>query len=320
MSTVAAEKLSIAGRRSPAPSLDTRRKGRRGSRNWLTIWALLLPAIISLAALIVWPVYKMVVLSFQKPNLFKHTYKNVGWANYTSVLHDHEFWSVIVKSVLFDVAAAGATVLCGVAVAQAMTKMAKPLKLAVSVSLMLVWATPQFIGATIWRWFFDVEFGVVNWVAYKLGFIPTVQHSWYTSQWTAFLVVFIVVVWQSVPFVALAVYGALLTVPDELNEAAEIDGAGPVTLFRKVTLPLITPVLIISSLLSVIWDFRVLTQISFTTQGQPYGQTNLLGPYIYQKAIASSAYGVASAIGVIVTIMLMGLSYFYVKIMRREDQ
>jgi N,N'-diacetylchitobiose transport system permease protein len=319
VSTVATEKVATEGRRSPAPRLPARIKRPR-QRNWLTIWALMLPAIISLLALIVWPVYKMVVLSFQKPNIFTHTRKNVGWANYKSVLSDHVFWSTILKSVLFDLAAAGATIVCGVAVAQAMMRMSKPLKLAVSTALMLVWATPQFIGATIWRWFFDTEFGVVNWVAFKLGFIPTVQHSWYTSQWTAFLVIFIVVVWQAVPFVALAIYGALLTVPEDLNEAAEMDGAGPVTLFRRVTLPLIMPVLIISTLLSVIWDFRVLTQIAFTTQGQPYGQTNLLGPYIYSKAISNGAYGVASAIGVIVTIMLMGLSYFYVRIMRKEDE
>ncbi|MDQ1724887.1 MAG: N,N-diacetylchitobiose transport system permease protein [Frankiaceae bacterium] len=319
MSTVATEAELTAERRSPAPRLPAPRKRPR-QRNWLTIWALMLPAIIALIALIAVPVYKMVVLSFEKPNIFTHKYKNVGWANYKSVLGDHEFWTVVFKSVIFDVAAAAATVICGVAVATAMMHMNKALKLAVSTGLLLVWATPQFIGATVWQWFFDTEFGVANWLALHLGFTKEFQHSWYTSQWTAFFVVFLVVVWQSVPFVALAIYGALLTVPEELNEAAEMDGAGPVTLFRRVTLPLIVPVLIISTLLSVIWDFRVLTQIAFTTQGAPYGQTNLLGPYIYQKAISSGAYGVASAIGVVVTVMLMGLSYFYVKIMRREDQ
>ena len=318
MSTVATE-TTPTQRRSPAPRLAAPRKNPK-QRNWLTIWSLMLPATIALIALIAVPVYKMVVLSFQTPNLFTHKRKYVGWANYRKVLGDHEFWTVALKSVVFDVAAAGTTVICGVAVATAMIHMHKALKLAVSTALLLVWATPQFIGATVWQWFFDTEFGVANWVALHIGYNNEYTHDWYASQWTAFTVVLLVVVWQSVPFVALAVYGALLTVPQELNEAAEMDGAGPITLFRRVTLPLIVPVLIISTLLSVIWDFRVLTQIAFTTQGAPYGQTNLLGPYIYAKAISGGKYGVASAIGVIVTVMLMGLSYFYVKIMRREDQ
>jgi N,N'-diacetylchitobiose transport system permease protein len=317
VSTVVTEEITSAGRRSPAPRLSQQRVRRQ--RNWTTIVALLAPATIALIGLIAIPVYKMITLSFQKPNLFTHEKKWVGWANYKSVLHDHTFWVTVVKSIGFALTSAFATIAVGLAIASALLHMHKALRLALSTSLVLVWAVPQFVGATIWRWFFDTEFGVVNYVAFKMGFIDQLQHSWAQSQWTSFLIIFIVVVWQAVPFVALALYGALQTVPSELHEAASIDGAGPLTTFRRVTLPLIVPVLIISSLLSVIWDFRVLVQVAFTTQGAPYGETNLLGLYIVQKAISEGDYGVASAIGVIVTIMLMGLSYFYVRILRKEE-
>jgi N,N'-diacetylchitobiose transport system permease protein len=319
VSTVVTEDITSAGRRSPAPRLSAPQRVRR-QRNWTTIVALLAPATVALIGLIAIPVYKMVTLSFQKPNLFTHQKTWVGWANYRKILRDHEFWVTVVKSGGFALTAAFATIVLSLMVASAMTHMLKWLRVAVGTALVLVWAIPSFVGATIWRWFFDTEFGVVNYIAFKLGFIKQLQHSWVESQWTSFLIIFIVVVWQAVPFVAMALFGALQTVPSDLHEAAAIDGAGPLTTFRKVTLPLIVPVLIISSLLSIIWDFRVLTQVAFTTQGAPYGETNLLGLYIVQKAISEGDYGVASAIGVIVTIMLMGLSYFYVRILRKEDE
>jgi N,N'-diacetylchitobiose transport system permease protein len=320
VSTVVTEELSTAGRRSPAPRRRPPAGRVRKQRNWTTIVALMAPATIAMIALIVVPVYEMIHLSFTKPNVFTHKQVGVGWANYTSILADREFWTTVVKSVCFAVAAAFSTIVCGLSVASAMMRMHRWLRLAVSTSLILVWAIPQFVGATIWAWFFDTEFGVVNYISFKLGFIDKLQHAWTESEWTGFLIIFIVVVWQAVPFVAMALYGALQTVPEELQEAAAIDGAGPVRTFRQVTLPMIVPVLVISSLLSVIWDFRVLTQVAFTTQGAPYGQTNLLGLYIYQKAIHDGKFGVASAIGVIVTIMLMGLSYFYLRILRKEDR
>ncbi len=269
-----------------------------------------------------WPIVRLVALSFQRATkkdvIFAHDTSWVGFENYRKTLKDPAFWQMAQRSTMFAIGCVAATMLLGVVVALVMTRMSTWVRILVSIGLILAWATPNFIAATLWRWMFDPEFGVINYALTRTGLCECQHHSWTAIEWQAFLYIGVIIVWQAVPFIAIAVYGALLTVPAELGESARMDGASGWTVFWRITAPMIRPVLALLTVLSVIWDFRVFPQVWFSTRGDPGGKTLMLGPYIFQKATGSGQYGLASAIAVITTILLLGLSYTYMRTMRRE--
>ncbi len=184
--------------------------------------------------------------------------------------------------------------------------------------MVIAWATPVLIGAVIFKWLFDAEFGVVNWLLTASGLCDCGHRSWLGDQWSAFAVLVSIVVWGAVPFAALSIYAGLLTVPPELAEAARVDGASASRIFWRITFPLLRPIYAILIVLSVIWDTKVFPQVWLTTKGGPYQGTVMLGVYIYQKGIVGSQFGVASTIAVLMTVMLLGLSWIYIRAMREE--
>jgi N,N'-diacetylchitobiose transport system permease protein len=136
-----------------------------------------------------------------------------------------------------------------------------------------------------------------------------------------FAVAGIIVVWMSVPFVAFSIFAGLTQVPEEVLEAAQMDGATPAQRFWRITVPIIRPVISIVLLLQVIWDLRVFTQIKLLQDsGSIASETNLLGTYIYQLGAGSSDFGTASAVSIFVLILTIALSGFYVRSMLKEDR
>jgi N,N'-diacetylchitobiose transport system permease protein len=187
-----------------------------------------------------------------------------------------------------------------------------------SVAMVVAWATPVIIGAVVFTWLFDTEFGVVNFLLTRVGVCHCQHHSWFADPWSARAVLVLLVVWGAVPFAALSLYAGLLTVPPELPEAARVDGAGGGRIFRLITFPMLRPIYAILTVLSVIWDTKVFPQVWLTTKGGPYRSTVMLGVYIYHRGINDSQFGVASTIAVLMTVMLLGLSWLYVRAMREE--
>ena len=125
---------------------------------------------------------------------------------------------------------------------------------------------------------------------------------------------------MSVPFVAFSVYAGLTQISEEIMEAAALDGATPWQRFFAITMPMIRPVLMIVTLLQVIWDLRVFAQIRMLQDaGAPLSSTDLLGTYIYRLGVGSSDFGMASALSIFVLVLTVGLSFFYVMHLIRED-
>ena len=131
----------------------------------------------------------------------------------------------------------------------------------------------------------------------------------------------LIIVWMSVPFVAFSVYAGLTQVPDELVEAAELDGATAWQRFRNVTVPIIRPVLLIVGLLQIIWDLKVFTQI-FVLQdaGGISRETNLIGTYIYRLGISEGQFGLAAAASWFILLLTVTLSFYYVRVLLREEE
>jgi N,N'-diacetylchitobiose transport system permease protein len=303
----------------PAPAAVQPATPRR--RRNLLPYVLLTPATVAVFATLLYPVVTMVLLSFQRENLgdlIRRTTTWVGTANYRTVLTDPGFWTVLPRTLGFAATCVALTLVIATGCALLMQRAGRWARTVLSIGMVVAWATPVIIGAVVFTWLFDAEFGVVNYLLTESGLCACRHHSWFGDPWSALAVLVLLVVWGAVPFAALSVYAGLLTVPPELAEAARVDGAGGVRVFRTITFPLLRPIYAILTVLSVIWDTKVFPQVWLTTKGGPYRSTVMLGVYIYNKGINDSRFGVASTIAVLMTVMLLGLSVLYVRTMREE--
>jgi N,N'-diacetylchitobiose transport system permease protein len=316
---------AIDGERLIAPRGPARRGRRRPVRaGGFTPYGLLTPALIVLAVITGWPLLQLFIMSFQefgRAQVFGAPPEFVGLGNYIAVLSDPEFWQVLWRSVGFAAACVIATMVLGILVALLMNRLGAVLRTLVSVGLLLAWAMPPLSSTIVWGWIFDTQYGVLNYVLVNaFGLSQFEGHSWLIDPLSFFFVATIIIVWGAVPFVAFTVYAGLTQVPEEVLEAAQLDGAGAVKRFTLVIVPFIKPILIIVTILQVIWDLRVFTQIyALQSIGGLAEQTNTLGVYIYRVSLGSGDFGTGGAISVIVVLLLVALSIFYVRRSIKEE-
>lgn len=287
-----------------------------------TPYLLLAPTLVILLLAMGYPLVWQLVTSTQKFGLaqqFGKPPESVGLENYVTLFTDSYLWTVVLRSVVFCLVNAGVTVVAGVLVALLMKAVGTAARLVLQVSMLLAWSMPVVAAMTVWRWLFDWNRGVVNWVLTWAGH-DSLGHNWLENPLSFFFVATTVIVWMSVPFVALSVYAGLTQVPDEILEAAEIDGASAWQRFWGIVLPMVRPVMLIVLLLQIIWDLRVFAQIKMLQDaGSTPSETNLLGTYIFQLGTGSQNFGMASAVSVFVLVLTIALSWFYVRILLKED-
>jgi len=201
-----------------------------------------------------------------------------------------------------------------------MRAVGRVVRVVIQVSLLLAWATPMVAAVTVWRWLFDWRTGVVNWLLVQVGFDGYAGHNWLAQPLSFFFVATVIIVWMSVPFVALSVFAGLTQVPDEVLEAARIDGANGRQTLRHILLPMIRPVLAIVLLLQIIWDLRVFAQIRLLQDGgAPVSETNLLGNFIFELGIGRQDFAGAAAVSIFVLLLTIALSWPYVRSLMREQ-
>lgn len=318
---------------APAAPDGPRPAGRRGRRTpprvhrrpgrALTPYALMLPALGVLVLALGYPLVRQVVLSFQDYGLeqqFGAPPEQVGLANYRELVTDPYLWTLVARTVGFCLVNAGLTLLIGFGIALLMQRMSRPVRLGVQAALLLAWAMPVISAVTVWEWLFDSQYGVVNWLLTQAGGDYT-GHSWLIEPLSFFLVATLVVVWMSVPFVAFTLHAALLGVPADVIDAAEVDGASGRQRLRHVVVPTIRPVLLVVALLQVVWDLRVFTQIyKLQGAGGVTRETNLLGTYIYRSGISEGEFGTAATAAIFMLALTVVLTAPYVVRMVREER
>lgn len=285
-------------------------------------YVFLLPATAALLLALGYPLVRQVVLSVQEFGLaqqFGRPPEWVGLDNYRALVTDPYLWRVTVRTVAFCLVNAAVTMVIGVGLALAMRHMARAVRLVVQTGLLLAWAMPVVASLTVWQWLFDTQYGVINYVLTQLG-LDYAGHSWLLRPLSFFFVATVIVVWMSVPFVAFTTYAALIQLPVELLEAAEVDGAGAWAKLRHVVLPSIRPVLLVVGLLQVIWDLRVFTQIYILQEaGGSARDTNLLGTYIYRLGIGGGDFGTSAAVAIFMLALTVLLTAPYVRAMLRQE-
>jgi N,N'-diacetylchitobiose transport system permease protein len=276
-----------------------------------------------MAAVLGYPLFKLVTLSFQQYGLAELIQRKgewVGFDNYSSVLHDSVFWDTLVRTIVFTIVNVTLTIVIGTLIALLLVRVSTWVRLVLTSGLVLVWAMPAVVAVQVWYWMTNFQNGILNYLLTQLHLGDYFQHDWYGTTFSKLAMVTLLIVWGAIPFVTISVYAGLAQVPRELEEAAEIDGAGPLRVFRDVTFPILKPILLILTSLSIIWDFGVFTQpYLLIGAGQINSSNYLMGVYVYIEGYAHSDFGRGAAISLLMLLIVAAMSVFYVRRMVRAE-
>ncbi|MFD0747494.1 carbohydrate ABC transporter permease [Phytohabitans flavus] len=278
---------------------------------------LALPALILLAALLAYPFGRMLVVSFQDMQL-RHLFSGatppwIGFDNYTQILTDGVFWSVVLRTAVFTVVSVAISIVLGLAVALLMGRVSNAVRVAMVITMMFVWAIPQLVSAQIFKWMVDADFGVLNYLIDKIPGVDFANHSWFADPKQGWIVITTLVVWAGIPFLAITLHAGLTQVPHELREAALVDGASAWQTLRNIVLPVLRPLLVIVTTLSVIWNFGLFTQVWALRDSKPEQEYQTLATYAFTQAFGRSEYSVGSAISVVTVLLMLGVMAFYIR-------
>jgi len=301
----------------------SRRRRRSYARRLETLipYGLVLPVVVVIGVILGYPLYWLFKLSTEKYGLFeliRHAGTSVGLDNYRSVLHDQVFWHTLLRTVVFTAVNVGLTIGIGMLVALLLVRLSTWVRILLTSGLVLVWSMPVVVAVQVWYWMTNYENGVVNYVLSHLGIGDFYEHDWYATTFSQLSMVTMLIVWGALPFVVITLYAGLAQVPRDLLEAAEVDGARPWRAFRDITLPILKPILLILTSLSIIWDFGVFTQpYLLIGQSKITPGNYLMSIYLFEEGYFKSDYGRGAAISVLMLLIVAALSVVYVRRMMR---
>ncbi|MEW2162354.1 sugar ABC transporter permease [Streptomyces sp. NPDC007084] len=301
----------------PPPAAPRTPRKRRTSGSAATPWALLAPCLLILALVLGYPLVRLVTLSFQKFGQSQlwgfQPAESVGFDNFTNVLGDGEFWAVVVRTIVFAAGSVIFTMVVGMLIALLLQRVSGWVKTLINIVLVASWGMPIIVATTVFKWLFDSDYGIFNALLSKLPGVDMVGHNWFASGPQGLAVIMLLVVWGAVPFVVITLSAGLTQVPAELEEAARLDGAGSWGVFRYVTLPILKPIIVMLTTLSVIWDMGVFPQVFVMRGGHPEDEFQLLTTYSYDRAFVVNDYAQGSAIALLTVLLMLGVVAVYMR-------
>ena len=280
------------------------------SRSRLFITFLVLPSFVILGAVVFYPFVYNVVLSFGNMNLTRiREWQLVGLAQYIKIFTEPtqpDFYAIFGKTIIWTVVNVFFHVVLGVCLALVLNQKI-PGKAVFRTILILPWAIPQYIVALTWRGLFNYEYGAINLIITKYLNLPAVE--WLRSPTEAFIACILTNVWLGFPFMMVVALGALQSIPHELYEAADMDGARWFQKLRTKTIPLIRPVMIPAISLGVIWTFNNLNIVWLVSNaGEPSDNTHILVSFVYKAAFNFYNFSYASALSMVIFVILLTLT------------
>ncbi|GLZ32883.1 ABC transporter permease [Lentzea sp. NBRC 105346] len=298
-------------------------------RHWYA-YAMVLPVVVVIAVLVLYPLAQGVFFTFTNINEANianpildrpATYEGVGFKNYLNVLSGDpsfgSFWSTLVRTLIWTFACVFFHYVIGLGLALLLNRQVKGRAL-YRVLLILPWAVPAFISAFAWKYMFNAQYGIINQFLRFLGLSdPPVWLG--QSDW-ALLAVIMVNVWLGVPFMMVALLGGLQSIPADLYEAAEVDGATPWQRFVNVTLPGLRSVSSTVILLGIIWTFNMFPVIYLIAGQNP--NTRILVTYAFERffSAASRDFAIASTYGVLILSVLLVFASVYRRALRKQGE
>lgn len=312
-------------------SLSPTRSGSGISRHRFITQAepylLLVPALAMLTLFFFGPALYNLILSFQSISLFDlgQGGKWIGLDNFVELVQDPltalafkntVFWLTAMTVVLRLMIGLGLALLLNAAVLRRWRLSG------IARSLMLIpWITPPVVAVAAWKWLLHPRYGAINQIMLEIGLIgdgiPFLVKT--STVWWAIVTI---VVWRELPFVVISFLAGLQAIPEELYDAARVDGASTIRLFRHITLPLLRPITAVLALLTTIWTYNNFVYVWLSTQGGPGDYTQVLATQMYSEAFTNYRLGYGASVGVLMSVVMMIFSivYFFTTFRRSVGQ
>lgn len=285
------------------------------SERALAFW-LLVPAALLLGSVALYPVARLIYTSLFQRRLTDETGSNpdfIGFANFAQALSDERFWTALWNTFLIVLVTVPGALVVGLLLAL-LANLPFRIKWPVRLGLLLPWALPLVFAGLIFRWFFDSQYGVVNDVIVRLG---GERLLWVTTPELLFWAICFSIIWKSSSFVALILLAGLQVIPKELYESASVDGANRWQSFWRITLPLLTPAILVAAI------FRTIT--AFQTFDIPFAMQNggssfeTMAMYVRTMSIENLNFGYGSALAVLMFLISLVVTLVYLRYVRGAD-
>jgi|SRR5688572_9060807 len=281
------------------------------SRYWA--YFLILPSLIFIFAIVIYPVANGVGLSFQELRLNRPDRTGyIGLQHYVDLFSDRVFLKALSNTVIWVIGGITSQFLLGLVTALALNRPLRGMRIA-RVLVLLPWILPSVVAAHMWALMLDSRLGVINDILLRLGLI-TQYRAWFAEKDIVFPAVMLVALWQSFPFFTLMLLAGLQGIPEDLYEAASVDGGNIFQRFRYITLPMLRPIIVATVVLRVIGLVNSPDLLMVLTKGGPGDTTQVLSLYAFQKAYNQFDFGYAGALSVIMLLILMVFTIVYVRV------
>jgi arabinogalactan oligomer/maltooligosaccharide transport system permease protein len=298
-------------------------------------YAYIAPAMIGMLVLVFFPFFYGIALAFTDTTLFNEQQpfreRWIGLGNFLAILGDFDivkttaegtvvnyqnFYWTLAMTVIWTVTNVAVGVTFGFLLALALNTEGFKGKTIYRVLLILPWAIPNYITALVWRGMFHPQFGVINQFLQMVGLEPV---RWFDGVVSSFMTGLITNGWLSFPFMMVVILGALQSIPRDMYEAAEVEGATRWQQFRRLTLPLLRPTLVPAVVLSVVWTFNMFNIIFLVSGGEPGGANEILITKAYKIAFEQYQYAYAAAYSTVIFIILLAYGYFQTRVTRATE-
>lgn len=278
------------------------------------------PALLAVTAVFIYPMLQSLYLSFFQVELIKPWLGRpfVGLGNYIRALSNPEFWSSMGKTAYFTVVSVGLELIIGIIVGVVLNEEFTGRGFMRAIML-IPWAMLTITNGLIWMWVFNPNYGMFNAILSKLGILTTYR-AWLADPFWAMHAVILADVWKMAPFMTLLILAGLQPIPDEIYEAADVDGASGWTKFRLVILPLLRPTILVAVVLRTMGAFKVFDVIYVMTSGGPANATKVISFYTFGEAFRYFHIGYGSALAWLVTLGQLLLVAIYIKLLGSDSR
>ena len=279
----------------------------------------IVPALLIVALVMLYPLVYTLVMGFFKNTLFMEAPEFFGIGQYIKLFGDEVFVGSIGHTLVWTFGSVFFQFTLGFVMAMILHQDFVKGKTVLRIFLMIPWVLPSVIGSAVWKWMYNADYGLINFLLKAIGLIDE-NRTWLSSTQTAMPAIIAVNVWKMFPYVMLMIEAALQGVSKDLKEAALIDGANKFEIFRNVTWTAIAPQCYSVLLLMTVWTLNAFTFVYNLTEGGPAHSTEVMAMCIYKKAFTDYDFGLASAASTVLFSICMIISLVYIVMTnRRED-
>jgi ABC-type sugar transport system permease subunit len=309
---------TVSVSRSPLAERLSNRFGRLRRAPGSLAFVLLLPSLVLVFGVVIYPLVRTLLTSLHDVNsAMPGAYPFLGAHNYLEVVKDPEFRSSLFRTAYFTFVTTALELTFGVLLGVLLNANFHG-RAVVRAVVIIPWAVPTVVSGALWRWIFNGSYGALNAALTQTHLIDQYK-QWLGTPWLALHMIMVEDVWKFTPFVALFVLAGLQTIPDELHEAGMVDGAGTVRRFFAITLPLLTPVILVTAVLRTIDGFRLFDIIYVMTRGGPASGTETAAFYTYVRAFSDQSFGLGSALAITLTAVILVVTVVYMRVVRFSE-